>query len=85
MIPGFHKIGEFVVAVVVVCSFIYTCDFGSNHNNISNNTITTTLIACVPSSLTIIFVLFYNLVYIILTVGIVQNLCINPNLNILKS
>ena len=53
-------VGEFVVDLVVGCSFIYICEVGSNNNNISNNTITTTLIVCVPSSLTIIFVLFYN-------------------------
>lgn len=40
----------------------------------------TTFIVCIPSLQTSIFVQFYELVYVILTVGVIQKSCINPNM-----
>ena len=51
----------------------------SNDNNKNMNIITTTLNVCIPSSPTTVFVKFYDLVYVILTAGVVQKSCINPN------
>ena len=52
----------------------------SNDNNKSNNIPTTSSNVCIPCLQTTIVVQFYNLVYVILAVGIVQNSCIPPNI-----
>ena len=49
----------------------------SSDNRKSNNTPTTTSNVCILCLPTTIFVQFCNLVYVILTVGIVQKSCIN--------
>ena len=49
----------------------------SNDNNKSNNTTTTTSNLYIPCPSTTIFVQFYDLMYVVLAVGIVQHSCIN--------